>query len=503
MADVVPGIRYHLRYAVPKEPLSPFTPCSPCSPFTPSGSAGSKDSPAWVSFSNYDTLFKEFFCAAAKDLADMIQEPLEDLGVLYGSIMSTGTLSKTARLKLHGLKLHKTALDLAERGESSTAFGRGQLLFVHRQANRSQSSRLQANGHRFADISNVTESLARSMEVTREELLPVLKNMRSSAQEEYGLEPGVHLASFALRPVFHKGFDIVVRKEANNLIPTTFLQESSLEQWQIEFLQRMDNLTVATCCDLLRESPMAKDDRELEFGKQLLEGILQLDKTINNSYFSDARLLARPLAAPCNPLKVNGVRQDAFLITFRSIVDAHQVGSINVSHQFAPLRFFCCQQHAYKDSPDNHIFAGQIYREFAGLAKHCNDYHQRPSSNSPHLYNLRSSSETVCTPAGRDTPSPSKKKHWPSLVNLKTSGTLGEDSPEMNLVRHGFIRPYGGIHVSNEITIATSEIPEGEVFEMVNLGVATEAGPGDKEPESFADQLVTITREDRKKQRNN
>ena len=509
IADLLPGIRYHLRNAVPKEPPSPFNPCSPCVPCpSPPNSEETRDPSAWVNFNDYATLFKESFCVAAKDLAVSIQQPLEDIGVLYGGIMSTGTLSRTARLKLHGFKLHRTALDLAERGESGGGFGRGQLLFLHRQADRLESARLQATGQNFGEISDVAEPLARSMEVTREELLPVLKGMQSSAFEEHVLQPGVHLASFAIRPVHQRGFDVVVRKEAINLIPSTFLQQSSLEQWQVDFLRRLDKLTVATCCELLQEQKVVNNIRELEFADQLLEGILQLKKTIGNPYFSEARLVARPLAAPCNPVKINGIRQDAFLVSFRSILDAHQDVLSNKSHQLTPLRFFRCQQHAYKESSDNHIFAGQIHRDFAGLAKHIEVDHHRPSSKSPHLYNLRSSSETACTPGDR-TPSPiKKKKHWASLVNLKNSDKREcDNSTEMNLVRHGFIRPYGGILVSNEITVDISDLPEGDrdtAFEVKNPRTITEVGPGGQEPDSFADHLMTIITkdlDDRKKQR--
>ncbi|KAL6714831.1 hypothetical protein ACLMJK_007091 [Lecanora helva] len=498
VTNLIPGIRSHLRYTLPKEPSSSFL-----SSLSPKSSSGPRSSNSSGSIDDYSQLFKEFFFAAAKDLADMIQEPMEDLGVLSGTIMSTGTLSRTARLRLHGLRLRNNSLDSAERGESPplSAFGRGQLLFVVRQANRVQSSRLQSIGHRFAAIPNVVDTLARSMQVTREELLPQLEAMRSSVLDEHMLEPGVYIASFALRPVFHRGFDVVVRKDASNVLPTSFLQKSPLEPWQIEFLTRMDNLTFTTCCDLLQEKRMVINDYEDEFASEVLEGFLRLAQIIDSSYLSEARLVARPLAAPCSPHKHDGVFQHAYLITFRNIVDAHQTSSINSAFQFEPLRFFLCQQHAYENSPDNNVFARKVHREFGALAKHAAGFQHRPSTAAPQSSEHRSSSETLNN-AGDLSPTQPKKKCWPSLINLKGFEARHDNSSEKNII---LVQPYGGIHVSEEVAVDISDSRVCETdsgIEMQDFGTASEIGVGDTEPDSFADKLVAITIEDRKKQRN-
>ncbi|KAK3171199.1 hypothetical protein OEA41_003283 [Lepraria neglecta] len=40
---------------------------------------------------------RELFCVAASDLSALIQVPYENIGILYGSIMRTGTLKKHAK----------------------------------------------------------------------------------------------------------------------------------------------------------------------------------------------------------------------------------------------------------------------------------------------------------------------------------------------------------------------------------------------------------------------
>lgn len=487
VADLIPGIQTHLRRTIPTNSRRQ------------SDTTESRVSSS-VSTADYSTLFRELFCVAAKDLADQIQKPLEDMGVLYGGIMNTGTLSHTAKLKIRGLRLRDNALDAAERGESPISLGRGQLLFVVRQADRLESSQLQAVGHRFATIPNVIDTLARSMEVTREEILPWLVNMRAECTDEHFLDPGVHLACFALRPMFHRGFDVLVRKDASNMLPTTFLTGSKLEQWQLDMLEGMNDLTVATCCELLRARAMLVDERKHKFAGELLEGIIQLSEAINNPFFMEARLAARPLRAPCATRQQDQALNEVFLINFRVIADAHQHTSLNQRYGFTPLKFFLCQQHAYKGCPDNHIFARRTYREFAAIAKLSHDYNRRGSVNSPDRSRDRSWDGSFGSPRSRSA-SPLKKKSWPARVHFKRFDA-GNDS-EKNLVDLGLIRPYGCIHVSNEINVNVSENRRGSYspdVEMRDLRVSSEISVGDIERASFADELVAMTIDERRRQ---
>lgn len=48
---------------------------------------------------DYSALFKKLFCVAAKNLADIVQLPLEDVGVLDGTIMNSGIMSSTTPKK--------------------------------------------------------------------------------------------------------------------------------------------------------------------------------------------------------------------------------------------------------------------------------------------------------------------------------------------------------------------------------------------------------------------
>ena len=457
-----------------------------------------------VGTGNYSSLFKTLFCVAAKDLADMVQLPLEDIGVLDGTIMNTGTLSKVAGLRiLQGLSKQHSELDSAEKGKLPMILGRGQLLFLVRRTSRSQALRLQSTGYRFATFSNVVDLLARSMEVSREELLPQLMHMRDQSETECLLEPGVHLGCFALRPVFHRGFDVLVRKDASNMLPTSILTKSKLEQWQIEALQRMDNWTVATCCERLRGGSLFADPKQQEFSRQLLESLTDLAGRVDSDFFENARLLAAPLRTPCDITKGNSSSQEAFMIAFRVITDAYQPSSLNDRYEFAPLRFFLCQQHAYRDCTDNAVFARRIHQEFAAVALNSEDF-GRGSLAYPQMSD-HASSDWSRGAKRNTTPSPNRNRNWTSRIRASGNTVRDDASSEKNLVsgsqktRAG---PFGGIHVANEIDVDVREVTRGSHspdVEMSSLGCYAEAGV-DIEGDSFADELAALTTDERRRQ---
>lgn len=445
---------------------------------------------------DYSQAFKELFCVAAYDLATMIQEPLQKLGVLYEDIMSTGTLKKNAKAKffqknpvIHG------PVDVETGTREAISFGKGQLLFVVRETTKLESAQLQAAGFRFAVVSNVIDHLARSIQVTQEELRPRLDSMRKYSTRNHILEPGVHVACFALRPLFQRGFDVLVCRDAKNLLPTVPLPLSQLERWHIDFICRLDNWTVADCLDHLRKSSEVTG-MEQEFAAQLYNGLLALTQKLENPFFLEARLTARPLRAPCRPANPAAPPGQAMIIAFRVMTDVHQSRMLNSQVEFTPSRFFLCQQHIYPNSPDHAIFARRIHREFALLNQRREQvvpdtsastigprldfFHRTPSTQNGAKWNMNYS----------------KRDTSPSTIR-------NDNSSEKSLVEV-VGNPYGGIHVSNEISVDVSEARRGNWssdVEMTHLGVYSEAGVAPIELESFVDELMGLTIGERRQQK--
>ena len=454
----------------------------------------------------YSTLFKELFLVAANELANTIQEPLVNLGVFFDDIMSTGT---TRRLKLTAATFFKTSpgastsdISSAERGQVPMTFGRGQILFVVRKVTKPESARLQASGYRFASVSNITDLLARSMEVTKQDLDLCLTKMRDYAGVERVPDPGVYLGCFALRPLIYRGFEILVERDAKNMLPTTPLHLERLDKWQLDLLLQMDDWTVASCLEHLPIRASCSTSREQIFARQMLDGIEALASQISTPFFQDARLVARPFEAPSRLNKPDAGH--AILLAFRIITSVHEHTAISDKYVFSSLRFFVCQQHTYKDSRDNHIFARKLHREFAGVTERLPT---RESTAKPRHYSFYK------TPYNykQNRPPSTHNKLWPSqLRSIGSRFTIYDSSSSSQTAVEGSrssqdvlvqtpAQTLGGIQVSSIINIDVSEInrTNSKELEMGNVSYFSEVGL-DEEVETFAEKLLSLTIEDRR-----
>ena len=460
---------------------------------------GRKDSNDGIA-EDYSQTFKELFCVAAQDLANSIQEPLEKLGVLYDEIMSTGTVKKSTKAQAVIKANSNNDLERAILPRS-TIFGRGQLLFVVRQVDKPEMTYLQSVGYRFASIQNIADHLARSLQVTPQELLPKLDNMRNYAVEAEMLEPGVHLACFALRPVPQRGFDVLVRKDAKNLLPTYRMPLNEMTRWHRDFIARMDNWTVAECLDALSRPNSQMSSEERVFAREFSKGIAVLQNRLESTFFTDARLVARPLQSPCQNLSGSGAPGKAFVIAFRIMADVHQTRYLNRRFEFTPAKFFVCQQHVYPNSPDHAIFSRRIHREFASL----NQRKAKVSEGRASMVSTKSFGRDFWAhmPASPTLPKwtfgyPHKRSNSPA--ELRSDNSSEKNLVEVQQVSSG--NPFGGIHVSNEISIDVSEVGNGETspgIEMSKLGVHSEAAVAPVERESFVDELLAMTINERRK----
>ncbi|KAL9123871.1 MAG: hypothetical protein Q9217_006739 [Psora testacea] len=449
---------------------------------------------------DYACAFKELFCVAASQLATTIQVPLEKLGVLFDQIMNTGTLKRTNTIRsmIPASRAGQQENAQAEQGHAPMLLGRGQLLFAVRQASKSDSTHLQAAGYCFTNPTNVIDSLARSMQVPQEEIASRINRIQDYVSHERILEPGVHLACFALRPLLQRGFDVLVMKDAHNLLPTVSLPITQLEPWQVNFLARMDTWTVISCCERLHSRSLSANQEEQHFGLQLFQGIKALADRVGNGFFEDARLIARPFRAPCR-LDVTKPRH-AFIIAFRTITDIHEISTVNRQCEFAPLRFFICQQHTYRDSPDIDLFARRIHQDFAAIVESVRNRHEQESnpfrqraSSMNGWRGLRSKRSSSAGPRGRK---------WPRTRTFSCGDISIDNISEKHLVHASRSLPSSGISVSNDVNVdVRRESASPENLEMRNLGVCCEAGMGYADEVSFAEKLVAITIDERTRKR--
>lgn len=451
---------------------------------------------------NSGTKFKELFCVAANELAECIHEPLISLGVLFESIMLTGTIDKPR--KWFPRPLTANSLSHAEHGRMHPAFGRGQVLFLVRQANKRDAAQFQAAGFNFAYLTHIIPSLAQSMEVTIGELSGKLHRIYRSLPYQSMIGSGVHIACYALRPKFPlRGWDILINEDRRNLLPSVRLTTTSLQSWQMGILTKLDNMTAKECNLYLQHRISDAQGAEKAFLSSVDRAIGSLAAQIEHPLFDNARFRSHPYEVPCESLPGSQRRAKATVMMFRVIADAHYSSPLNGRFEFGSSRLFRAQQHVYPRSPDHGAFARQVHLEFAGLA----EGRTEAKATSPIV-------------SGYSTPRKPSKSSEGSSPAEPAVGTNGEhDSPfatsQWSLGKVGSEKKkpgqgynarsfFGGIHVQNEISVDVSEVEERpnskHSSELSDLGMHSEVTVAPTEIDTFADELMLLLIEERRQQ---
>jgi hypothetical protein len=475
---------------------------------------------------DYHLVFRELFCTAAADLAEELHQPLDRIGVMFDEIILTGK-----GLGSRKGNSSKTNFDLERDGQELEAPSRGQLLFLVREADKQEVEHLQATGYRFALPTNVIPILAGTFQVGGPELMRQLENMREYVRGDQILDPGVHVALFAVKASIGAYFDVLARRDARNQLPTIQLPLDILESWQLDYLRNMEGSSAIACLNLLSKASksVAGTERERLFASQLLASLEALRNQIDDSIFNDACLMAKPAYAPCRGHTEDSRPGRATLITFRLILP---VGSRapGTKLDFVPLSFFKMQQHVFKNAADHAIFARKTYREFAPVL----DLSSRPSivkikmPEGPRgrrfvggITKMEEEKDCFGDPVSYLVPGPAvsrtstfKGRLFKRRGSQPNARIKGDNSSEKDLVEHLSTedQSLGGILVSQEIDIdskiedkrSTSTFTNGNgesAIEMLEMntsktGVVSNASK-EEELESYIDELFKLCMQSR------
>ncbi|KAL8992868.1 MAG: hypothetical protein Q9169_006776 [Polycauliona sp. 2 TL-2023] len=445
---------------------------------------------------DFGTTFKELFCVAASELAGSMQEPLEHLGVLYDSIMYTGTVDRARRRKQVSKARTDDSLSAAEQGQKHSSFGRGQVFFLVRYASKLEATRLQAIGFGFAALASIVPSLAHSMEVDPAELSDQLHQIQRNLSSEAMLQPGVHLACYVMRPKFHGRWDVLINKDHKNLLPSVHLTQSRLSSWQTEIVKELDNKTASECYLYLQDRRSHADNREEVFLSELDDAIGSLAGQIDHTLFQEARFLARPFSIPCRTSNISKNRQTATVLMFRAIADAHYTGPLNGRTEFGSPRLFRAKQHVYARSPDHDAFARQVHLQFAGLAEAKNSASLTSGQSTPRRQSRQSSTSVTSPAAFRSGGEPRGRKSQTSMNDAQSPNKSSWGNKA-----HGF---FGGIHVQREVSVDINEVRDGSEsgpeIELGPYGAYSEASVAPADIDTFADELMVLMIEERRHQ---
>ncbi|KAF4508962.1 hypothetical protein G6O67_005280 [Ophiocordyceps sinensis] len=340
---------------------------------------------------HYDHLICELFSLAALALASKMKDALVHAGTLWEEIFVTGNNTNHASPSQLGpatparsLWLKRTMRDrsilegLAEKGLAPThqQYGRGCLMFLVRHvSSRRDMDKLEAAGYRFAEVHRVVGSIQSSMQIMSPDFASSLRSMSANSNKGATLTPGAHVGMFAIRArLDHCGFDVLVQKEAKNLLPTAALPLQRLEPWQAEFVTRFRGLTPSAMVDRLNNDG-AFSPRQARFACHVRDAISTLRQSLDDMAFGEATLMSQVVQAPCTAREGNNRSSTCSLITFRMVLPIHTITRPSQC-EFIPLSFFRVQQLVNRDSPHHVEFSHLVHRELSSIL------HNVPSATS-------------------------------------------------------------------------------------------------------------------------
>lgn len=479
---------------------------------------------------DYSVIFRELFCLAAWEIANGFKIPMDDLGILYDEIVTTGNKSKKGAAG--GKKSIFTATStVADEGRTKKTkdsdvpiMGKGQLLFLVNRVERNEAEQLQTAGYRFAPTESVIPILATSLQVSEKDLTRRFDMMLDYATDSlHMLEPGVHIACFAIRASIGAGFDVLARKDAKNQLPTMQLPFDTFESWQLEYLQGMDLMSVAATMKMFNKASKNNPSAtEREFAQKMLKALEAIKDEIDDPFFNDAQLIAKPMEAPCRGATADSPPGTALLITYKIIMPIH-ARAPGKKLEFVPLNLFRMQQRVYKNAADHRIFAKETFNEFSRvleLSEEPEPLEGRKSAMGKLSFKIKGRSpapialeakigDEVDMFGNRVANQPQATLKTPKIKfwdrDSSPQVVRGDNSSEKNLIQNDSeeILPKNEdasidlrTTTTNHPRSIASNKPTGEKgIEMKNLpgGQKPGAGPPQKEGKTFVDEIFAIT----------
>jgi len=436
--------------------------------------------------SSYSATFRELFCVTAQEIARSLDTSLQNMGTLFEDVLTTGTLlnrmiyyNSPGQKAILAAEVATTSKDLEAGHASPILFGKGQLLVLTRRVDTGEANRLQNLGYRFANMEQVGDQLARSLQVSRDDLENLVGRLDSFSKREPAIpSAGVHLASFLIQPSpAMRGLDLVVPRTTPDRLPMVKLCDEELDVQEIRLLATFNGLTLDDCLKRISQRTLTGSDDDIfleNFRDRMYDLLRECPETaLNHAFFS-----ARQLDVAHDLVGHKDITA-ATVFAFCGIKEIYVQSLQSLTLKIIPLSFFQTYLRSYPGCPDHAILAQKNHKEFSSL--------QRVSTKEK-------------------APTPRSNGMWPSLLRKKPKPTPTEmpwqadSSSEKGLVHvsqspsDSVSHPWGSIMVTStqNMTIYNGN-KEGAAMELQELGVKSEVGMAETERPTLADRLMSIT----------
>lgn len=453
---------------------------------SPSTVAESRSSFSSEEDSTYSATFRELFCVTAYEIAKTLDTGLQNLGHLYEEVVTTGTAMSMARAVFKDGHDRKEILasDVANKDvetgmASPILFGRGQMLVLTKRANANEVKRLQNLGYHFASIDQVGDNLARSLQVTREDLHDMVGRWHAVTEREPSVPAhGTYLASFLLQPApGMRGLDVIVPRANPGRLPMVKLSDDELNLTELRLLAGFNGLSLDDCLARTGQRTGLESANEDAFLEIFRNRILDLvhdapESALHRAIFSAKQL---PIAHGVSGHKD---RSSATIFAFCGIKEIYIQSLQSSTLKCIPMSFFQTYLRSYPGSPDHQILAIRNHKEFSALTR-INSNEKEPEKQSSR-WNLKlrhywsASSDTTLKPD-----------------SCSEKGLVHPMSPSVDASSS---HPWGGIMVTSTQQVIHDESKKaGSTMELREMGFKSEAGVADTEQSTLADRLMSIT----------
>jgi hypothetical protein len=476
VVDLIPSMREHLQTTGYIQSTN--------SPYYTSDDSASVDGD---NDSSYSATFRELFCVTAQEIASSLDTSLQNLGTLFEDVLPTGTLlNRMIYYTSQGQKailaedIATTTKDLEAGIANPILFGKGQLLVLTRRVEVSEANRLQNLGYRFATMDQIGDQLARSLQISRDDLENLVGRLDSFSKREPAIPPkGVYLTSFLIQPSpAMRGLDVVVPRTTPDRLPMVKLSNEKLDHQQMRLLAAFNGLSLDECLARIsqRTKKHSDDDLFLEKFRNRIYDLLRdcPETTLNRATFS-ARQLDIAHGIPGKK-----IISSATVFAFCGIKEIYIQSLQSLTLKTIPLSFFQTYLRSYPDCPDHAIFAQKNHKEFSSLI--------RVISNAKVPTKTRTGSLWPSRLRAMSKPTPVEQPWQPDSSSEK--GLVHVSQSTSDPISH----PWGSIMVTStrDMTIDESNQAGGKV-EMQDLGVKSEVGMAETERPTLADKLMSIT----------
>jgi hypothetical protein len=431
---------------------------------------------------NSSATFRELFCITADEMATALDMNLEKLGFLYEDVLTTGTLSSN-RGTWAGANTTKTGPDVniaindLELGRvDPVVFGKGQMLILTRKVDTTEAHRLQQLGYSFAEIEQVSENLARSLQIPRGDLEDLVVRLHAFSERQYFVpKRGTYLASFLVQPrPGMRSMDVVVPRANSGRLPMVKLDNDQLDFQQLDILSTFDGLTLDQCLAQIKNSSELEDevsDFLRKFGNRI-ESLLREcpEEALHCAVFSAQQLDM-----------VHGQTEfsQAKVFAFCGIKEIYVQSLQSLTLKAIPFSFFKAHLRSQAGCADNAVLVQRNHDEFGYFQRAHLDAETASSGLGSKWPWSLCKKKSVCGNRSWNAEADSVNK----LRNYRLTGSLTVASSHL----------WGGMVMTSIEDIKSTERKSEATMEMHSIRPTANSSIVDMESQTLADQLMLIT----------